>query len=237
MERSNFPHRNLGEDDEELLNGIWAGLEMPDDRPDADGRDFDDVKRRIRRRGSGGSSARGAARAGRLRAVAADGCDGGAAPGGDDGRRRNAAGAGECGPSRTAFRGRSGPAHRDRRAASPGLRAQTESRSAQRTSVPPGAGRRLGGVAQRRIEARISGDLRKRLRTPRADRGRSLFRDQAGHVLSVLRGAGRRRVHPRAGDEFQCQRLCRERPARDDARNGQDRLRRVGRCGRGGAGA
>ena len=50
MERSNFPHRNLGEDDEELLNGIWAGLEMPDDRPDADGRDFDDVKRRIRRR-------------------------------------------------------------------------------------------------------------------------------------------------------------------------------------------
>lgn len=45
MERSNFPHRNLGEDDEELLNGIWAGLEMPDDRPDADGRDFDDVKR------------------------------------------------------------------------------------------------------------------------------------------------------------------------------------------------
>lgn len=44
MERSNFPHRNLGEDDEELLNGIWAGLEMPDDRPDADGRDFDDVK-------------------------------------------------------------------------------------------------------------------------------------------------------------------------------------------------
>ena len=54
MERSNFPHRNLGEHDEELLNGIWAGLEMPDDRPDADGRDFDDVKRRIRRRGSGG---------------------------------------------------------------------------------------------------------------------------------------------------------------------------------------
>lgn len=50
MERSNFPHRNLGEDDEELLNGIWAGLEMPDDRPDADDRDFDDVKRRIRRR-------------------------------------------------------------------------------------------------------------------------------------------------------------------------------------------
>lgn len=50
MERSNFPHRNLDEDDEELLNGIWAGLEMPDDRPDADGRDFDDVKRRIRRR-------------------------------------------------------------------------------------------------------------------------------------------------------------------------------------------
>lgn len=33
MERSNFPHRNLGEDDEELLNGIWAGLEMPDDLP------------------------------------------------------------------------------------------------------------------------------------------------------------------------------------------------------------
>lgn len=27
MERSNFPHRNLDEDDEELLNGIWAGLE------------------------------------------------------------------------------------------------------------------------------------------------------------------------------------------------------------------
>lgn len=50
MERSNFPHRNLDEDDEELLNGIWAGLETPDDRPDADSRDFDDVKRRIRRR-------------------------------------------------------------------------------------------------------------------------------------------------------------------------------------------
>lgn len=30
MERSNFPHRNLDEDDEELLNGIWAGLETPD---------------------------------------------------------------------------------------------------------------------------------------------------------------------------------------------------------------
>ena len=51
MERSNFPHRNLDEDDEELLNGIWAGLETPDDRPGADSRDFDDVKRRIRRRG------------------------------------------------------------------------------------------------------------------------------------------------------------------------------------------
>ena len=50
MERSNFPHRNLDEDDEELLNGIWAGLETPDDRPGADSRDFDDVKRRIRRR-------------------------------------------------------------------------------------------------------------------------------------------------------------------------------------------
>ena len=50
MERSNFPHRNLDEDDEELLNGIWAGLEMPDDRPGADSRDFDDVKKRIRRR-------------------------------------------------------------------------------------------------------------------------------------------------------------------------------------------
>ena len=50
MERSNFPHRNLDEDDEELLNGIWAGLETPDDRPDADSRDFDDVKRRIRHR-------------------------------------------------------------------------------------------------------------------------------------------------------------------------------------------
>lgn len=50
MERSNFSHRNLDEDDEELLNGIWAGLETPDDRPDADSRDFDDVKRRIRRR-------------------------------------------------------------------------------------------------------------------------------------------------------------------------------------------
>lgn len=50
MEKSNFPHRNIDEDEEELLNGIWAGLETPNGRPDADSRDFDDVRKRIRRR-------------------------------------------------------------------------------------------------------------------------------------------------------------------------------------------
>ena len=50
MEKSNFPHRNIDEDEEELLNGIWAGLKTPNGRPDADSRDFDDVKKRIRRR-------------------------------------------------------------------------------------------------------------------------------------------------------------------------------------------
>ena len=50
MEKSNFPHRNIDEDEEELLNGIWAGLKTPNGRPDADSRDFDDVRKRIRRR-------------------------------------------------------------------------------------------------------------------------------------------------------------------------------------------
>ena len=50
MEKSNFPHRNIDEDEEELLDGIWAGLETPNGRPDADSRDFDDVRKRIRRR-------------------------------------------------------------------------------------------------------------------------------------------------------------------------------------------
>ncbi len=50
MEESSFPHRNIDEDEDELLNGIWTNLETPNARSDSDDRGFDDLKRRIRRR-------------------------------------------------------------------------------------------------------------------------------------------------------------------------------------------
>lgn len=49
MDESNIPHREIGEDEEELLNGIWSALDVPGSRQEADSERFDDLKSRIRR--------------------------------------------------------------------------------------------------------------------------------------------------------------------------------------------
>lgn len=258
MERSNFPHRNLGEDDEELLNGIWAGLEMPDDRPDADGRDFDDVKRRIRRRVRRRWMSR-AALAGSAAAIVAAVVLVVRQPGvlpepdafaqlqqmgvtverpqvvmtADDGMRlvlENAARLERRSEGEVALRTETGeqrPLATERK-----LKVEVPNGRQFRLVLDDGSEVWLNAGSKLEYPATFENASERCVRIE----GEAFFEIKR-HVPAVLRGAGRRRVHPRAGDEFQCQRLCRERPARDDARNGQDRLRRVGRCGRGGAGA
>lgn len=50
MEESNYPHREIGEDEDDLLNRIWSDLDVSDTDPEPGVRGFDELRKRIRRR-------------------------------------------------------------------------------------------------------------------------------------------------------------------------------------------
>lgn len=50
MDESNYPPREIEEDEEELLDRLWSAVDAPAARPEADAAGYRDLKRRIRRR-------------------------------------------------------------------------------------------------------------------------------------------------------------------------------------------
>lgn len=49
MEESNYPHREIGEDEDDLLNRIWSDLDAADSVPESGGTGYDELRKRIRR--------------------------------------------------------------------------------------------------------------------------------------------------------------------------------------------